>query len=1001
MPSTSAATSRRDFLTRLAAAGLSVRFATSPSAAAAAEATPATPATVLGYPGPWRFFLPKGGIILVSDEQLTDLTDPDREVDLSLSSTPHKTTLRRLCQQEQARGTTTLSLAFDEFWSQYRPGQGGKPRRLTPDTDAYLDTLVKIGRTLADHGLGFELSLLSPLELGPGYLQATGEQGRWVHFREGYRDPATGRYEVGLWEQRHWSNNKGTIELVRDGIRVFAFREQRAGRTSHYVVRPQDIVELKATPELLAAEPQDPRAHQRRLLVRGQGDTQTSNGDRVLVVLSYRTPEMDYFSPRAWPFLEGLLGRYHRAGVPLHGLYADETHIQGDWRYNNHHDEGQFALRYLTPSLARRFAELHGAEFADLERWLVYFCAGQHAFHPGLEARLPAQHVLGPGLEEIQRTWLFRRRYYDLLERTVVDLFVKAKRHAESLYGHELDARAHATWAQSPTIDFWETGDAPLPPRQYEYTSDFLWSNTVHQAASACSDYFRWNEFLTGGGNDHAEGGWSDRNYYGLALACSTGILNTTPNAYAAAWGLPAAAQERRRALENAYGCAPDEPFAAIQDHQHRDVPVLMLYPVSLVAADERFGSWMVQYGYANYITPEKLLEHAQVTSEGTLRLAGRTFTTLVVLFEPTPPPGLLPLLETFTRNGGRLLWSGPPPVLDLAGLPVLVRWSELLGIRERAYSREGWVAAGMRVEFLGSLRPVEPQVILTDLLVDRLYPVLASEGTESVATCAGRTVGTRRVVGRGTAWYLGFRPRDDQAASLGYETRTWYAVLREAGAYPGSGPDPIASRDHPCVLSREGPHLVTAFPNGTLCVASHYHRHVESWPGGFHRDAARDEEILRSNPLPSEALELEALAIAGHRVDRYTGRRLLAFRPGRTATGAPTLWAFAGAQCRGLSLDGVEYWFAEQPLAFLAWAPVVAARRMPQGAVLEIWVHGTGAIRIPVSETVRTPVLALRGARLGTAGAEVPATLREGFLTFEAAWPGGITHLLLLDRGA
>ena len=41
----------------------------------------------------------------------------------------------------------------------------------------------------------------------------------------------------------------------------------------------------------------------------------------------------------------------------------------------------------------------------------------------------------------------------------------------------------------------------------------------VQQAACACSDYFRWNEFLTGSGNDHAEGGWSDRDYYGLALA--------------------------------------------------------------------------------------------------------------------------------------------------------------------------------------------------------------------------------------------------------------------------------------------------------------------------------------------------------------------------------------------------------------------------------------------------------------------------------------------------
>jgi hypothetical protein len=39
-----------------------------------------------------------------------------------------------------------------------------------------------------------------------------------------------------------------------------------------------------------------------------------------------------------------------------------------------------------------------------------------------------------------------------------------------------------------------------------------------------------------------------------------------------------------------------------------------------------------------------------------------------------------------------------------------------------------------------------------------------------------------------------------------------------------------------------------------------HYRSHVESWPGGFHRDEKRDAEIVRQNPLPSEALELHDL---------------------------------------------------------------------------------------------------------------------------------------------
>jgi hypothetical protein len=85
--------------------------------------------------------------------------------------------------------------------------------------------------------------------------------------------------------------------------------------------------------------------------------------------------------------------------------------------------------------------------------------------------------------------------------------------------GHRLESRAHATWAQSPTIDRWNTTGTPQQQQQYEYTSNFVWSNTVQQAASACYDYFKWGDFLTGNGNDHAEGGWLDRNYYGLMLA--------------------------------------------------------------------------------------------------------------------------------------------------------------------------------------------------------------------------------------------------------------------------------------------------------------------------------------------------------------------------------------------------------------------------------------------------------------------------------------------------
>jgi len=988
-------TNRRGFLGGLARVGLGAGALGILPALGRGGAGGEWPEAVLEFPGPWGFNLPRRAIILVSDEQLEELQDPDREVDLSLSATPNRTTLRRVCQEAQAAGARTLILAFDHFWAQYRPGQGAQPRRLMPDTEEYVQKVARLSETLKAHGLGFELSLLSPLELGPGYVQRTGEQGRWVQYREGLRDPRTGRYEVQLWEHQRWTNNKGSVVPRRVGVRVFGFRERRVGGTPFYAVAPNEIVELKAASTIDAWEGAVVQAGDsfaaRRLTVRGQGDLDVGGLDRVLAVVSYAVPELDYFSPQALPFLQELVERYHRAGVPLHGLYADEMHIQQDWVYHGHHDDGQFTLRYLTPHLARAFAERYGAEYADLEKYLVYFCYGQHGFGSGLEARSPAQHVLGGSPDEVQRTFLLRRRYYDLLTRTVVGLFAGAKAHAERLYGHDLEARAHATWAQSPTIDRWDTGSSAHAPRQYEYTPNFVWSNTVHQAAAACDDYFRWNDFLTGGGNDHTEGGWSDRNYYALALACSTGILNRVPYAYAAYWGMPRAVAERRQALVDAYGASASPAFQAIENSEHRDTEVLMLYPLSLVACEERFGSWMTQYGYANYVTPEVLVERGCIGAGGTVEMAGRRFSTVVVLFEPLPPAGLLPLLEDFVGGGGRLVWSGPPPRLDLAGTAVLERWLRLMGIASLRFQQQGLLAPGEEVRFEGPLEVVPSQSLLTHFLVDHLYPVEPGTGAKVVARAGDHVVGVQGPRETGSVIYLGFRPRDDQAASLGYETRTWFEILKALGAYPKSRPD-LPLHDHPSVISREGPCLACRFPNGTITLAVHYRRHRESWPGGFHREAERDEEALRLNPLPSDRVELSDLCVNGYRVS-YRGRLVVAFR----VSSRDRLVAFGGYDCAAITVNGIEHRFADRPMAHVAWAPVAESRRVPGGAVVEVWVSGEGEVAVPVPEGEVRGRLFHQGRRLGVLGQEVPAELKEGAVRFLAGAGRARGHLYLL----
>lgn len=951
-----------------------------------ATASPPVPEDVytgelVAFPGPWGLGMGQSSIVLVRDDELDALADPDKVIDLSVTLERREGSLRQICERAQKAGHRTLSVFFDHFFRQYRAGQDA-PRKYMPDTDAYMERIAKVGKFAAQYGLGLELSVLSPLEIGPGYRAATGESGLWMHFRKGLRDPKSGAFGVELWRDRRWANNKGPLTLEDAGVRVFAFRESPVPGTPYRVVDPAAIREISDVAKIEVNEGLV-RQHGDQLSVRirvtGQGHPELGPLDRVLVVQQYRSPEMDYFSAQAAPYLHDLVDRYVQAGVRLNGLYADEMHIQQSWAYHNHHEHGQFAMRYVSPGFAAKFASLYGAQYADFAKWLVYFCAGQDDTADDLTARSQTMHVFGSSPRAIRETALFRARYYHLLQDGVVDLFADAKRHAEARMGHRLEARAHATWAESPTIDSWETSRGGGVTAKYEYTPNFLWSATVHQAASACYDYFKWGDFLTGNGNDHAEGGWLDRNYWGLALACSTGILNETPLSYAAAWGGPAEIMERHHLAERVFGASGGSDHAApVTGLQHRDVSVLMLYPLDLVAMDDRFGSWMTQYAYANWITQAKLLERGKV-SGGAIELAGRRFNTLVATFEPFPSQKLLSLMQTLVATGGRVIWSGPPPVVSAEGADALGEWGNLFGLDYVPGPDEGIMVPGSQVSFVGSLEKIPLQTILTHFLVDRVYAVSPRAGTQAAALCNGMIIGSHRPgPTAGSATFLGYRPRDNQSRSLGTDDRNWFDVLQALGAYPASGKFPEVD-DNTETLSRTGEYLVCRFPNGALAITRHYRDIVESWPGGFGRDREKDKAWLASHPLPPESIQLRGFRANGHIID-FQGVKSLVFRV--DTQGAIT--AFQGHHCREITVDGKTTRFSDSGRGTVCWGPVAPERRVPGGAVFQIRADGNGPVRIPAPGIPASAKLFAEGPTPGSRGIAIPATVADGVITFE-----------------
>ena len=901
-------------------------------------------------------------IILTSDRQLTDLAEnPDKKIDNTLGLTKNFESLRDVVKRGKQNNSNAIALAFDEFFRQYRDDKE-VVRNLTPDMDEYVEKIAKVSHFVEKegNGMGLELSLLSPLELGTAYRNQTGNAGHWYAFKVGSRNAKNGKFSVNIWQQTAWTNNKGETPVKLLGIKVYAFHGKNIGN-QQTAVKPEDIQLLKdVKSEVLDSLGSSDGVTPARLLRIYGEERACTDCNRVLVLLEYETQEMDYFNSDALPFLKNVLKKYHDHGVNLKALYSDEMHIQQDWNYFGHHEEGQFNMRYLTKSLTECYSQKYGQHFD--ERYLLYFVSQPSLFLPTVASVVNMEYVLGEKKEDVQRTYLLRDNYYRLLNNQVVDLFLEAKHYGEKLFGHELRTSAHSSWAESPTIDYWYS-PKPTFADHYEYTPNYLWGNTVHQASAACYDYFKWGEYLQPTGNDFCECGWLDRDYYGAAMAASIAVVNKYPNAYAAAWGMPAASNERRMAINYAYGCQPPEYINLITGNVIRDVDVLILYPMNLVSVDARFGSWMTQYGYANYLPSDQLLKLGSITTDGHIRVCAKQYGTIVIPFEPLPASGLLPFLRRFAEAGGKVIWCSATPQIDKSGSDCSKEWADLFKVQLGQGSLTGDLAAGHRIDFCGSLDKVPTQEILTDLPVDRLYNVQPQSGTEVVAKDGNNPVATLcHYPNGGIACYCGFRPRDDQSNSLGYETRTLFEILNACGAYPSTGKIKDIN-DNPSVVSRTTDYFATSFPNGATMLVNHYRRHVENWPGGFSRNEKEDDEILKSNPLPTDTMRIDNMCVNGHRIS-YNGRLILGFN-----VKDGLLTAFSGQRCMEIKIDGKNYRFAAAPLSNLNFGPVDG-----NNDHCRLYANGQSEVSVPVRSSVK--------AVKATCGKEdIPAVLGKGYV--------------------
>lgn len=862
-----------------------------------------------------RIFDPFAMLTLMGEDMLERIMeDPSQPIMVqedkgygieALDTYDSKISFLDICREGQAKGARRLDVYYDFFF-------GGEKRENYPDSPMTLQAYKVIHDIAKEYGMSLGASLVSPLDIGGEYVKTHENKGQTMQFKEGIIRP-DGTYETVMDFQTQWTNNKGPAKVTLKEVKVFAFDEERIEGTPFYYVDENEIEDISSSVEYRVDESahrvsRDGYGHS-DIYISGKTD---SSKTRFLAVLIYNTLEIDYFADDALDYMKSILDLHKAAGISYEGIYSDEMHIQFDWDSQAHWGETEVTTRYMTDSMAKVYAEKYGQQYRDFTKYLVYFTYMHHDFLDGEEGQLPAQHVFGKSKEDIVRTFLFRRHYFDLLQRRVVDLCTKAKDYAGELFGYKMQATGHSTWMESPTCDtFFKTKEGEDPNKiehsRYDYTPEFVWSAAQRENISACNDHFKWNEYFWAVGTDIPEGGFLDRNYYGAAYSSSLAALNAGEVAYYCIWGAPDQVKERLAEVGQSYGhytgyCKSYDPgHNLLQGYTTRLSNVLSVCPMDLNYLEERFGNWMVQYGYTDYITEEKLLEHTKEPDGPVLWVKGRAYRALVVLFSPLMNEKTVRLIRRFAEQGGKVIWCSAPALREAEGVSELFR--QTFGIQSYAFDKYGIPAQGETVRF-GGFETVKDMKILSELFPDYVYPVIPGEGA-AVATIGKMTVGTRKdYPSGGSAVYLGVRVRDDQSCSTGEDVDTLFTLLCELGGYEENGSE-ISSRP------ADARYIYNCFPNGTISLCNHFRTFRElSWPWGFYRDEEKDNAFMENVPMPPHDITLQDMQIAGHKVT-YQGEGIVTYR----YTQEEGLLSLAGRNTSGICIDGKTYQLSDRPV--------------------------------------------------------------------------------------
>lgn len=864
----------------------------------------------------------RAGILLTEDDKLRVFANsPEEQYTPKMANnqtTNASSSLKDVCEKAKHGKAEIITFFHDHFF-------GGGERELHLTHPEFIDCARKISEYAEKYGIGIGASVTNPLDLGRNFKADMGVGGQHRLFAEGVK-AEDGSFKFNGVLSERWTNNKGHIYPQFNHARLFAYTEVDNG-SAYLVIDPGSIVEIPETDYIctISNEPYDLSTYfgNRHMVVEGKT---SMPGNRIFAVFYMDTPEMDYFHPEVRNYIHGVIDMYLEQGVEFMELYSDEMHIQFDWGFA-HFGPFEIPTRYMTENFQSRLAKIDPL-FADFDKALIYFGYDMLADRDKL-GRSHTQHVIGSSNADLYRTFRMRRVYFEMLQDQVVGMCCDARDYIRETYkkhkGWDPLCLGHATWQESPTCDHYAPGRGEgrfhhALRRGYctfDYSPDYVYSSTIREAISGCYDYFKWNDYFSYGGTDFCECGWFDRNYYGGAMSASLGSLNRNEVASWGAWGFPTEVRKRFNCVSQSFSGGGRATRDAILTYgRPRAIDVLYVYPKDLTMIEERFGSWMVQYGYCNYCPADRIVNLGKI-EKGKLKLGIGCYSTIVVGFEPFYNEEFIALLEAFVRGGGNLVWNATPSADEKGKIPA--RWLRLFGLKSAQNVVEG--GAAHEVHFTGLLSGIPKMKIPTDMLPDRVYNVKIGIG-EAIASANNFVIGATRKYGLGRATYIGCRLRDDQSGESGDAPSTLFDVLKRLGAYGGS-----EANDNPATISRKTEYFATQFPNGTYSICRHYKTMRELWPdGSFRRNDVEDAKFLESYELmvPLE-LEFNEFSLDGHKIT-YSGNNLLQYR----LSSRGSLIGFKGDNTCGVTIDGKVYKITKEP-ANTVFATIEESR-LPNG---------------------------------------------------------------------